>query len=72
MQLVLIPTCYSFGSGCLSQTGNVPLVPLQKWFLLPLRHQTFFFLCMSWGFLTPLQGHFVKQVNFMFWVSFSA
>lgn len=33
---------------------------------------TIFFLCVSWGFLTPLHGHCVKIVNFMFCVSCSA
>lgn len=72
MQLVVIATCYSLGSGYFSWTGNVPLVPLLSFYIAIASSAFFFFLCISSVFLTPLCGHSIKQLNFMFCINFSA
>lgn len=43
MQLVVIATCYSLGSGYFSWTGNVPLVPLLSFYIAIASSAFFFF-----------------------------
>lgn len=61
MQLVVIATCYSLGSGYFSWTGNVPLVPLLS-FYIAIASSAFFFFSL----------HFISVFDTFVWTQYKA